>query len=120
MNDEDIERAAKFFLREEPAFRSRCYEKYLEECEETGVEPDDDVFEDLVLRAAKELVGNERALINELFPKEEVERLLREEAERLRGPETQLIVDEELANALAARMNEQLSRHFPCRHPPKD
>jgi len=120
MNDEEMERAAKFFLKEVPEFRSLCYEKYVEFCEETGEQPDDEVFEDLVLKAAKERVGNERALVNELFPKEEVECLLREEAERLRGPETQIIVDEDLANALAARMNEQLSRHFPRRHPPQD
>ena len=119
MNDEDMERAAKF-LKEDPAFRSRCYAKYLEVCEETGVEPDDEVFEDLVLRAAKELVGNERALFNELFPKEELERLRREEAERLRDPETNLISSEDVVNAVGARMNEQLSHHFPRRHPPED
>ena len=42
MNDEDMERAAKLFLKEDPAFRSHFYEKYLEDCEETGVEPADD------------------------------------------------------------------------------
>jgi hypothetical protein len=120
MNDEDIERAAQFFLKENPAFRSRFYEKYLEVCEETGVEPDDEVFEDLVLRAATEMVGNDQSLMSELFTKEEVERLTREEAERLRDPETHHISGEDLANAVAARMNEQLSRHFPRRHPPKD
>jgi hypothetical protein len=122
MHDEDIERAAKFFLKEDPAFRSACYKTYLEQCEETGVEPDDEVFEDLALRAAKEWVADERARFNELFPMEEMKRLLREEAARLRGhAETSpIVIDEELANALAARMNEQLSRHYPRHHPPND
>lgn len=115
MNEKDLERAAEY-LKAHPEFMFAAYQKYLQLCEEAGEEPDDDTFGSLVLAATAEMMGTAEAMMNEVCTKDEVERLMREEVERLRDPETKIISGEELVDAVTKRLMRQSAQYFPRLH----
>jgi hypothetical protein len=77
--DEQTREWRRRLLFEHPEWYFAIYEGYAAYCQEQGIEPEADVFGDLVQRVLSHAAADAKAVMDEFFPEEEMERLIREE-----------------------------------------
>jgi adenylyl- and sulfurtransferase ThiI len=121
MDEEERRDRARELLAKHPEVRQQL-EKIIEGVVRESVELEEEEFTEeeltelvvgLTENQIMRLLADVAAIAGELFTSEEMERYSREEADRVRDPDTKLVSVDRLDQAISERMKRELQQHFP-------
>jgi alkylhydroperoxidase/carboxymuconolactone decarboxylase family protein YurZ len=115
MDKRDRQMAERFLLAN-PEWAEEARQMARKLLEDEGAPPEEieELIEELALMVVDEVVATLRAMSEELFPEEEIQRLLREEAHRaLEASGGEAVACDDVASAASQRMVRELGERFP-------
>jgi hypothetical protein len=116
MDDEEQYREwVQDYFKEHPEVAFEVTSRVTKALEELGIEPEPELVSHLALNAVVATRADYLALAGEVMTKEDKERIIREEADRLMDPETKLINVSELDQAATRRIKQEIRAFFPHR-----